>query len=123
MLPDISPYVYELYVTKYRKVIKQLITLCMNSIYETMVASLMYYGNFCNMLKLNQFKMNPYYPYVVNRLVNGLQKSILFYIDDSKLIHKYPKVNDSFIGVLREEYQSIFEDGSGTTQVKLGKVH
>ena len=44
--------------------------------------------------------MNPYDPCVANRLVNGLQQSILFHVDDCKLSHKYPEVNDSFFGVL-----------------------
>ena len=46
--------------------------------------------------------MNLYDPCVANKLVNELQKSILFHIDDCKFIYKDPKVNDSFIGVLHE---------------------
>ena len=46
--------------------------------------------------------MNPYDPCVAYRLVNGLQKSILFHVDDLKLSHKDPKVNDIFIRILRE---------------------
>ena len=56
-------------------------------------------------------------------MVNGLQQFILFHVEDFKLSQKDPKVNYSFIGVLREEYQSIFGDESGTKQVKCGKVH
>ena len=66
--------------------------------------------------------MNLYDPCVANRLVHGLQQSILSHVDDWKLSHKYPKGNDSFIGVLREEYQSIFEDVSGTMQVDRRKL-
>ena len=46
--------------------------------------------------------MNPYYTCVSNRIVYGLQQLILFHVDDCKLIHKDPKVNGIFIGVLRE---------------------
>ena len=67
--------------------------------------------------------MNPYDPCVTNILVNGLQQSILFDVYECKLIHKDLKVNCSFIGVLREECHSIFEDESGKIQVNLGKVH
>ena len=66
-----------------------------------MVASLLYYCKFCKTLKLNKFKMGPYDPCVANLLVNGLQQSILFHADDCKLSHKDPKVNDSFIVLLR----------------------
>ena len=66
--------------------------------------------------------MNPYNPCVSNLLVNLLQQSILFHVDYCKLSHKYTNVNDSFISVLSEEYQSIFEYGSSTMQVKIVKV-
>ena len=101
-LVDMSPYVYVTYVTTDRKGINQMITQCINSIYGTMVASLLYYCKFCKTLELNKFKMNPYDPSVSNRLVNDLQQSILFHVDDFKLSQKYPKINDGFIGVLRE---------------------
>ena len=67
--------------------------------------------------------MNPYDPCVDSWLVDGLQQSILFHVDDCKLRHKDPKVIASLIAVLCEEYQSILEDGSGTIQVNGGKVH
>ena len=41
ILLDIAPEIYVLYITIDRKVIKQLITQCMNAIYRTMVASLL----------------------------------------------------------------------------------
>ena len=87
-----------------------------------MVASLLYYLKFCKTLKLNKFKMNPYYPCVANRLVNGQQQYIIFHVDYCKLSHKYPKVNDSFIGVIRKGISDYFEDESGTMQVKCVKV-
>ena len=39
------------------------------------------------------------------------------------MTHNDPKVDESFIGVLHEEYQSIFEDGYGTMQVNCGNIH
>ena len=45
--------------------------------------------------------MNPYNSCVANILVNGLKQSILFHVDDCKLRHKDPKLNDSLIVVLR----------------------
>ena len=76
----------------------------------------------CKISKLNKFKMNPYDTCVANQLVNGLHKSILFHVDYCKLIHKDTKVNASCIGVLHEEYHSIFEDGSGTMKLNHGKL-
>ena len=67
--------------------------------------------------------MNSYDSGVANRLVNVLQQYILLHFDDCKLIHKDPKINDSFTGVIYAEYQSIFEDRSGTIQLNCKKVH
>jgi hypothetical protein len=44
-------------------------------------------------------------------------------VDDCKLSHESPEVIDETIGWLREEYESIFEDGSGAMKVHRGKVH
>ena len=123
MLLDITPDVYGLYVTTERKGIKKIINQCMNAIYGNVVASILYYCKFFKTLKLNKFKMNPYYPCDSNRIVNGSQKSILSHVDYCKLNYKDSKVNDIFIGIIRDKYHSIFEDGSGTMQVNHGKVH
>ena len=120
---DIAPDFYWPYVSTDSKGIKQLITQCINSTYGTMVSSLLYHCKFCKMLKLKKFKINPRDTCVYNQLVNGLQKYILFHVDDCKLSHKDPKVNDSLTGVLHEEYQSILEYLSVTMQVTHGKVH
>ena len=95
----------------------------MNYIHGTMVETLLYYCKFYDTLKLNKFKINPYDPCVSNQLVNESQQYILFHVDYCKLIHKDTKINDSFIAVIGEEYQSIFEDGYGTMQVKREKFH
>ena len=100
MILNITPDVYGTYVTTYRKVIKKIITQFMNSIYGTMVKSLIYYCKFFKMLKFNRFKMNPYDPCVENQMANGLKQYVLFNVDHCKLIHKDPKLNGSFIGVI-----------------------
>ena len=102
MLLDIAPDLYGPCINIYVKRIKQLITQCMNSIYGTMVAIILYYFKFCKTLTLNKFNMNPYYSYVANRMVNGLQKSIILHVDDCKLSHNDTKLNYSFIVVLCE---------------------
>ena len=123
MLIDVAPDIYGLYVTTDRKGFLKIITQCMNVIYVTIIASLMHYCMFYKRLKLNEFNMNPYYHFFVNRLVNVLQQYILFHVGDFKFSHKDTKVNDTFIEVICEEKQSILEDGSSTMQVSRGKVH
>jgi hypothetical protein len=94
MLLDIAPDVYKPYVTTNRKGVKQLIVQCQNVIYGTMVVSLLYYNKFCKSLKSIRFQFNPYDPCIANKQVSGQQMTICFHVDDCKLSHKAPKVND-----------------------------
>jgi hypothetical protein len=123
MLVDIAPDVYEPYVTTDKKGTKQLLVQCQNAIYGTMVASLLYYRKFCNSLTSKGFEFNPYDPCVANKIIKGKQMTICFHVDDCKLSHVLSKEMDKMIEWLREEYESIFEDGSGQMSVSRGKVH
>jgi hypothetical protein len=69
------------------------------------------------------FTPNPYEPCVQNRIVNGKQQTICFHVDDCKVSHIDPKVNDELEAELRKEYAYIMEDGSGKMKVHRGKVH
>ena len=82
----------------------------MNAIYGTMMASLLYYRKFKKSLLNKGFVINPYDPCVANKMINGNQMTILFHVDDCKLSHVDPKVNDRMIRWLRCEYENIFED-------------
>ena len=119
MLVEIAPDVYKPYVTMDKKGIKQLVVQCQNAIYGTMVASLLYYRKFCKSLTNIGFEFNPYDPCVANKMIKGKQMTIAFHVDDCKLSHKDPKEMDRMIEWLKEEYESIFEDGSGQMSVSL----
>ena len=123
MLIEIAPDVYSPYVTTNKKGKKELIVRCLNAINGTMVASLLYYLKFLRCLKQNGFVLNPYDPCTANRMVDGKQQTIVWHVDDCKLSHIDPKVNDAFIEVLRDEYESIFKDASGKMTVSRGKKH
>ena len=49
--------------------------------------------------------------------------TICFHVDDCKLSHCNSKTIDEMIEWLRQEYESIFEDGSGKMTVSRGKIH
>ena len=90
---------------------EQLLVQFQNALYGTMVASLLYYCKFTKSLTDVGFKINPYDPCVANKMINGQQMTICDHVDDCKLIHCRRKVNDRTIKWLRQEYESIFEDG------------
>jgi hypothetical protein len=124
MLLEIAPDVYGPYVRKTGRNGEKVLTVqCLNAIYGTMTASLLYYRKFCNSLISRGYELNPYDPCVANKIIDGHQMTICFHVDDCKLSHKDPKVVDKTIKWLRREYESIFEDGSGAMTVHRGKVH
>jgi hypothetical protein len=88
-----------------------------------MVASLLYYRKFVKSLTDIDFVINPYDPCVANKMIKGEQMTICFHVDDCKLSHRKRKVMDRMIKYLHQEYESIFEDGSGAMTVSRGKVH
>jgi hypothetical protein len=97
ILVQIAPDVYKSYVTTDKKGMKQLLVQCQNALYGTMVASLLYYRKFTKSLTSVGFEINPYDPCVANKIVNGMQMTICFHMDDCKLSHHSSRANDNII--------------------------
>ncbi len=70
---------------------------CLNAVYGTMVAALLYYKKFVKSLTKKGFKLNPYNGCVANKVVDGKQLTICFHVDDCKISHKFTKVVDNVI--------------------------
>ncbi len=96
---------------------------CLNAVYGTMVAALLYYKKFVKNLTKQGYKINLYYGCVANKVVKGKQVKICFHIDDCKISHKSSAVIDHTVAWLRVKYKSIFKDGLGQTKVHKGKTH
>ena len=75
------------------------------------VPSLLYYKKVLKTLKSTVFQINPYDPCVAYRMVNDKKKTVCFHAENCKLSHQDRKVNNQFINKLRDEYDSVFEDG------------
>jgi hypothetical protein len=101
ILVKIAPDVYKSYITTDKKGTKQLLVQCQNALYGTMVASLLYYRKFTEILTSVGFKINPYDPCVANKIVDGMQMTICFHVDDCKLSHHSSRANDNIIDWLR----------------------
>ena len=78
----IAPEVNKPYVTTDKRGNKQLLVECLNAVYGTMVASLLYYQKFINSLKDNGYKMNPYDPCMWNKTIKGSQCMIFLALVD-----------------------------------------
>jgi hypothetical protein len=120
ILVKIDPGVYKSYVSKDKKKSKQLLVKFQNA---TMVASLLYYRKFVKGLMDIDFVINPYDLCVANNMIKGEQMTICFHVDDCKLSHRKTKFMDIIIEYLRQEYESIFEEGYGAMTVIRGKIH
>jgi hypothetical protein len=123
ILVEIAPDVYKSYVSKDKKGMKHFLVKCQNALYGTMIASLLYDRKFVKSLTDIDFVINPYDPCVANNKIEGEQMTIYFHVDYCKLSHCKTKVMDSMIEYLRQEYESIFEDGSGAMTVGRGNIH
>ena len=119
----IAPEVYGKYVHLDKKGGKTLLVRCLNAIYGTMVASLLYYRKFKNSLEGIGFEFNPYDPCVANKMIEGKQMTICFHVDDCKISHVSTKAVDEMIEWLKAGYETIWEDGTGKMKVSRGKVH
>jgi hypothetical protein len=123
VLLELAPDVYGPYVTTNRNGVKCLLVRCLNAIYGTVVASLLFYKKLRASLESFGFEFNPYDPCVGNKKIDGRQMTICIHVDDCKISHVDPKAVDEMIEWLREHYEVIWEDGTGKMKVSRGKVH
>jgi hypothetical protein len=95
ILVEISPEAYKSYISQNKKGNKQLLVQCRNTLYGTMVASLLYCRKFVKSLTDIDFTINPYDPCVANKIIEVEQMAICFHVDDCKLSYRKKKVVDT----------------------------
>ena len=86
------------------------------ALYGTLKAAIiLWYQTFSGCLSKLGFKLNPYDPCVANLTVDGSQLTIVWYVDDTLLSHKDPKVIDWLLSKLEDEY--------GSLTITRGRMH
>jgi hypothetical protein len=88
VLVKVAPKVYGPYVSTDKQGRKQLLVECLNTIYGTMVASLLYYRKFTRSLKNQGYMMNSYDPCVWNKIVEEKQITVCFHAVNCNVLHK-----------------------------------
>ena len=83
-----------------------------------LVASLLWYRKLRKDLEEIGFKFNEYDGCVANRLVNSLQQTVRFHVDDILCSHKEKRVNSDFHRWCDEKYGKL-----KPVKVKRGNVH
>ena len=72
--------------------------------YGTIKAAILWYTMFADNLKGMGFKLNPYDLCVANKMVNGHQLTVGWYVDDVKMSHKDEQVLTDLIEALEEKF-------------------
>ena len=76
---------YSQYVAEDKMGKKMLLVECMNAIYGTMVAGLLYYCKFTESWDKREYVLSLYDPCVWNKKIKGEQCTICFHVDNCKI--------------------------------------
>lgn len=102
---------------KYVKVIngrKVLYLRVLRAIYGCIELALLWYNLFSVTLVKMGFTLNPHDKCVANKMVNGSQLTIVWYVDDCKVSHRDPKVVTKLIEDLKKNWRSENNTGKET---------
>ena len=67
------------------------------------------------------FELNPYDPYVANKIVDGAQLTVVWHFDALKVSHVDAGVVTQISVWLQKTYERLFDDGLGAIKLKRGK--
>jgi hypothetical protein len=116
ILCEMDP-VYKPYVV-YENGQKVLYVLLTKAIYGLLVSAMLFYRKLIKDLQEIGFEINPYDICVANRMVNGKQQTASWHVDDMKISHADPKVNNQFIEWANKKYGAF-----GGVKATRGKIH
>jgi Reverse transcriptase (RNA-dependent DNA polymerase) len=74
------------------------------ALYGCVKSALLWYDLFANTLKDMGFELNPYDACVANKLINGKQYTVVWYVDDNKISHVDPNVVSEVIQKIEEQF-------------------
>ena len=117
LLAKIAPETYQEYV-HHRRGQAYIYCKVNVAIYGTLKAALLFWKKLSGSLKQRGFIINPYDWCVANKNINGKQCTIVWHVDDLKISHVDPAVNDEIIASLNAEYGQV-----GEMTVRRGKIH
>ena len=87
----------------------------LRAIYGCIKSALLWYELFSGTLKKLGFVINPYDRCVANKMINGSQCTIVWYVDDAKVSHMERQVITDVIGDIEKEF--------GKMEITYGNVH
>ena len=113
---------YAQYVT-YERGKKVLYLKLLRALYGCIESALLWYELFSSKLKTLGFTLNPYDKCIANKIVDGKQCTVVWYVDDAKISHEDLAVVRGIVSDLEEEFGKL-SPTYGNTQEYLGmKIH
>jgi len=79
----------------------------LKALYGMIESALLWYSLYVDVLEKDGFKLNPYGTCVANKMVDGKQCTVVWYVDDNKLSHKDSKVVDTVLGMVEERFPGL----------------
>ena len=89
------------------------------ALYGMLQSALLFYKKLRRDLEKVGFVVNPYDPCVANKVVDGSQMTVVWHVDDLKILHVKKKCVDNFI----DWAKSMYEDKVGKVKASCGKQH
>ncbi len=105
---DVNPE-YKQYV-RYERGKKVLYLRVLRAIYGCLESALLWYNLYSSTLVGMIFELNPYDLCVANKMINGSQCTIGFYVDDNKISHKDPTVVKGVIKSIEKHFGKMSVD-------------
>ena len=95
------------------------------AIYGTLCAAKLFWENITNTLGGPDgmgFVRNPYDACTMNKMINGIQATVIFHVDDLKVSHKDPEVVKDILDKLDEVYGTLMITERFKNSLKFQKV-
>ena len=112
--------IYHKYITINKKGETVFYVTFFNDLYRIMKPEILFYKDFVTTIG---FKINPYDPCVIKKLVNGKKMTVVWHIGNFKVSHERKKIVTRMAKWLNKTYEIIFEDGSGNKNISRGNIH
>ena len=91
----------------------------LKALYGMLKSALLFYRKLRRDFEQCGFTVNPYDPCVANKTVDGSQMTVVWHVDDLKILHKKKKCVDDMVEWLR----SMYEDEIGKVKQSRGVIH
>ena len=85
------------------------------ALYGMIESALLWYQLFLSVLTEQGFTLNPYDPCIANKMVNGKQCTIAWYVDDNMISHVEKEVVEDIVSKIEEKFPGL--------TITRGKVH